>query len=104
MSQCSLRTSKHPPMHAIIKKLRDKYKLKWLRIAISYHKFTNLGQAFMGDLTKKLTRNVKSRDFKDLPCNCNRASKIDRTCKFGGECRKSIIVYKAKCEDCNGLH
>ena len=104
VSQCSLKTSKHPPMHAIIKKLRDKYKLKWLRVAISYHKFPNLGQAFMGDLTKKLTRNVKSRDFEDLPCNCNRASKIDGTCMFGGNCRKSIIVYKAKCKDCSMVY
>ena len=28
VSQYSLKTSKHPPMHAIIKKLRDKYKIK----------------------------------------------------------------------------
>ena len=104
VSQCSMRTNKHPPMHAVIKKLRDKYNLKWLRIAISYHKFPSLGQAFMGDLTTKLTRHVKSRDFEDLPCNCNRASKIDGLCMFGGDCRKAIVVYKTECRDCNMVY
>ena len=104
VSQCSMRTSKHPPMHATIKKLRDKYNLKWLRVAISYHKFPNLSQAFMGDLTAKLTKNVNSRDFEDLPCNCNRASKVNGVCMFGGECRKSIVVYKAECKDCRMIY
>ena len=67
---------------------------------MSYHKFPNLSQAFMGDLTVKLTKNVKSRDFEDLECNCNRASKVNGLCMFGGECRKSIVVYKTECKDC----
>ena len=67
---------------------------------MSYHKFPNLGQAFMGDLTTKLTKNVKSRDFEDLACNYNRVSKIDGLCMFGGECRKIIVVYKTECKIC----
>ena len=100
VSPCSLRTPKHPPMHVIIKKLRDKYELKWLRVNMSYHKFPNLAQAFMGDLTAKLTNGVKSRDFEDEPCNCTARSKVNGVCMFGGECRKSIVIYKAECQKC----
>ena len=90
-----------PHMHATIQKLRDKYNFKWLQVVMSYHKFPNLSQAFMGDLMIKLMKDVKSRDFKDLPCNCNQASKINGLCMFGGECRKSIVVYKIECKDCS---
>ena len=68
---------------------------------MSYHRFPNLGQAFQGDLTTKLVKNVKSLDFDDEPCNCNRASKINGECAYGGDCRKSIVIYKAECKDCN---
>jgi len=100
VSTCSLWTSKHPPMHATIKKLRDKYNLKWLQVNTSYHKFPNLAQAFMGDLTPNLTSGVKSRDFEDEPCNCTRASKVNEVCIFGGECRKLIVIYNAECQEC----
>ena len=100
VSQCSLRTLKHPPMHVIIKKARDKHRLQWLRVSISYKKFPNLSKAFMDNLTSKLTKGVGSRDFEDVPCNCTRASKVDRKCMFNGECRKSIVVYKTECQKC----
>ena len=58
----------------------------------------------MGDLIKKLTRNVKSRDFEDLPCNCNRASKVNGMCMFDGNCRKCIIIFNAKCKDCSMVY
>ena len=54
----------------------------------------------MGDLASKLTKGVGSRDFEDAPCNCIRASKVNRKCMFNGECRKSIVVYKAECQKC----
>ena len=87
-------------MHAIIKKARDKQHLQWLRVSISYHKFPNLSQAFMGNLTSKLTKGAGSSDFKDEPCSCKRASKFDGKCMFNGKCRKSIVVYKAECQKC----
>ena len=93
-----------PPMHATIKWLRDKYILKWLRVAVLYHKSPNLSQAFMGDLMTKLTNHIKYRDLEDLTWNCNRASKIDGFCMFGGQCRKSIVVYKTEYKDCNMIH
>ena len=39
-------------------------------------------------------------DFMDLPCNCNAKSKVDGEYMFKGDCRKSIVVYKAKCKIC----
>ena len=67
---------------------------------MSYHRFTNLSQAFQGDLCSKLNANVGSEDFADLPCNCNRSSKVNGECAYGGECRKSIVIYKAECKSC----
>ena len=100
VSKCSQHTHKHPPFHAIIKKLRDNYNLKWLRVSMSYHRFPNLGQAFQGDLCSKLIKNVNSLDFGDMPCNCNRTSRINGECVYKGDCRKSLVVYKAECNDC----
>jgi len=100
VSKCSQKTSYHPPFHAILKTLRNNYNLKWLRINMSYHRFTNLSQAFQGDLNTKLSKNIGSADFADLPCNCNRSSKVNGKCMYNGECRKSIVIYKAECAEC----
>ena len=67
---------------------------------MSYHRFPNLGQALQGDLTSKLIKNVRSEDYADLECNCNSTSKVNGSCAFGGDCRKSVVVYKAECVDC----
>ena len=47
---------------------------------------------------------VKSLDFEDRPCNCNRDTKIQGECIFNGECRKSIIIYEAKCNQCGMVY
>ena len=44
---------------------------------MSYHKFPNLAQAFMENLTAKITKDIKFRDFENEPCNCTRASKVN---------------------------
>ena len=67
---------------------------------MSYHRFSNLGQAFQGDLNGKLIKNIKSQDYVNLECNCNIKSKVNGACAFGGDCRKSVVVYKAECIDC----
>ena len=36
----------------------------------------------------------------DRPCNCNRASRVNGECIYNGDCRKSIVVYKAECKLC----
>ena len=100
VSTVSMRTARHPPFHETITKIRNKFNLKWLRVSMSYHKFPNLGQLFQSDLTTKLTKGLESLDFMDLPCNCNVRTKVNGKCWFNGECRKSIVVYKAKCKLC----
>ena len=88
------------PIHVILKKLRDKYNLKWLRILMSYHKFTNLGEIFQGDSNNKLMDGITSKDFMDLNCNCINSMTVNGKCIFGGNCRKSIVVCKATCKEC----
>ena len=80
--------------------LRNKHGLKWLRISMSYHRFANLTELFQGDLCSKLNNSITSRDFEDRPCNC--CSKLRQTngeCIYKGLCRKSLVVYKAICDD-----
>jgi hypothetical protein len=91
--------SKHwsKPIHARIKELRNKHGLTWLRVTMSYHKFANLRGIFQSDLNKKLMEGIISRDFRDLECNCNKVTKIDGSCIYGGDCRKSCVVYKVSC-------
>ena len=68
---------------------------------MSYHQLPNLDQAFQSNLNTKLTKNSGSANFAELPCNYNRTSRVDRNFMYGGECRRSIVVYKAECKDCN---
>ena len=86
------------PIHATLKKLRDKFNLKWLRISMSYHKFPNMRELFQSDLTTKLTEDLKSMDFMDLPCNCSKRTTINVKCVYGGRCRHSLVVYKVTCK------
>ena len=67
---------------------------------MSYHKFPNLGEILGGDLTGKLMKDVKSQDYMDRPCNCNKASKVDGKCIYGDKCRKCIVVYKCEYSIC----
>ena len=64
------------------------------------HRFSNLGQAFQGDLNGKLIKNIRLEDYANLECNCNITSKVNGTCAFGGDCWKSVVVYKVECKDC----
>ena len=62
---CSLRNTWNNvvPIHVVLKWLRDKYNLKWSRISMSHHGFSNLGEIFQGDLNNKLMKNITSKDF-----------------------------------------
>ena len=48
-------------------------------------------------LNYKIMREIRSKDFKDLPCNCTNPSRIEGNCIYGEKCRVSMVVYKAKC-------
>jgi len=93
--QCSNAWSK--PVHSIIKSIKDKFNLQWLRVSASYHRFTNLREVFQGALFRKLTVGLTSRDFEPLPCNCRTSGNGN----FGHNnmCRNSTAVYKVKCND-----
>jgi hypothetical protein len=41
------------PVHAILKELRNKHELTWLRVTMSYHKFSNLREIFQGVLERR---------------------------------------------------
>jgi hypothetical protein len=73
-------------------------------MSMSYHKFFNLREIFQGDLNQKVMDGIISRDFMDWPCNCKRASKIDRKCVHNKECRKMCVVYKATCKICDKFY
>ena len=73
------------PIHKILHDLRNKYNLKWLRPAMSYHKFSNLREKFSADLTSKIMQGIKDKDWMNLPCNCNSVSKLlNRECLYQG--------------------
>jgi len=88
------------PIHAILKELKDKHGQNWLRISMSYHKFSNLRGIFQGDLSRKLSKGIKSRDFMDEKCNCNAKSKVDGLCMWRGRCRNKVVVYQVTCKVC----
>jgi hypothetical protein len=62
---------------------------------MSYHRFTNLREIFQGDLSKKLTLDIVSKDFETLSCNCRLGP--NKSCGYGNICRNSIVVYKVEC-------
>ncbi len=64
---------------------------------MSYHHFSNIRALFQGDLNTKLNRNIISKDFQELPCNCRNKT----TCQYGGKCRHSIVVYQTTCLQTN---
>jgi hypothetical protein len=54
----------------LLRRLRNKYNLLWLRATMSYHRFNNLREMFQGHLNRVLIENVESEDYCDRPCNC----------------------------------
>ena len=71
--------------------------MKWLRVSMSYHKFPNVRELLQADLTMKFTKELEVTDFMGLPCNCLQKTTTNRNCIYGGNCRKSLVVYKATC-------
>jgi GIY-YIG catalytic domain len=90
------------PIHKLIKEIKERFKLSWLRVSMSYHRFSNLREVFQGDLSKKLTLDVKSKDFETLECNCRLGS--EKRCGYDNMCRKSIIVYKVECKETSKIY
>ena len=83
------------PIHKTIKELKDKHNLKWLRVNMSYHRFTNLRETIQGDLSGKIMDGIESEAFKNLGCNCqgNKTGK----CNYNNICRNKLVVYEVTC-------
>ena len=65
---------------------------------MSYHKFTNLGKMFNGDLSGKVMKDIKDFNLRKRECNCNISTLThDNECWFGNECHRSMVVYKLHC-------
>jgi GIY-YIG catalytic domain len=90
------------PIHQTIREVKKKYNLGWLRVSMSYHRFTNLREMFQGDLSKKLTADVISMDFETLGCNCRLG--LNGKCGYNNNCRKSIVVYKIECKNTSKVY
>ena len=45
-------------------------------------------------------KDIESKDFKRLECNCNKSLKVKGECVYGGEYCRSVVVYKAECKEC----
>jgi hypothetical protein len=52
---------RNKPIHAVVKKLRNDFKLKWLRPRVVYSRQTNLQEKLLGDLLRKLASSRKLR-------------------------------------------
>ena len=55
----------------MLKRLQNKFNIKWLRVSILYHKFPNVRELFQGNLITKLNKHIELVDFMDLSCNCS---------------------------------
>ena len=69
--------------------LEKRFNLTYLCCSMACRQFTNLREKFRGDLISKLNAEVKSLDFMDCPCNCNKMSRIN------GECVLVILMVSA---------
>eukprot|EP00984_Skeletonema_dohrnii_P021597 scaffold10835_cov137-Skeletonema_dohrnii-CCMP3373.AAC.2 len=88
------------PVCGMIKELVKKHKLPWLRFKMANSRFTNLGELFNADLSKKVMTGIVDEEMLDLPpCNCNVLSLCeDGECLYGGDCRKKkkMVIYGLK--------
>jgi len=90
------------PISRRIKRIRNAYRLKWLRPRVIFSRHTNLREKLLGDLNRKLLHGVVDVDYGPRPCNCPARYKVNGKCAFstGGEttCRTAGIVYKISCK------
>jgi len=84
------------------KSVNDKFNLKWLRVSVCYHRFTILREIFQGDLSRKLTVGLTSKDFGPLPHNCRTSGNC--ICGCNNMWRNSIAVCKVKCNHTGKVH
>jgi hypothetical protein len=92
------------PVHVLLKRLRNQFNLKWLRISMSYHRFANLHQVYQRDKEAKLMDGIHCGDCVDRPCNCSMVSQVNGECSFGGKCHHRFLIYQATCQVCHHIY
>lgn len=90
------------PIHQTIKEVKDRYKLGWLRVSMSYHRFNNLRELLQGDMSGKINKGIVSLDFQTLECNC--LKRKTRGCDYNGVCRSPLVVYKVVCKNTGKIY
>jgi hypothetical protein len=94
-------------IHRILKKLRNKFDQKWLRILMSCNHFPNMREMLQEYLSKKPAKGIKLIDFKVRDCNC-RGGRGPGKCQCRGFCRMPVVIYRITCRMTNkiyiGLH
>ena len=84
----------------MIKKLCDRYGLKWLRVRMAHKRHQNICEIVQANLSNKLAQILQSIDFKNRNCNCNTASLVHGQCPYKSDCRRACIIYDTKCRIC----
>ena len=84
------------PIHKIITKAFKSNNLDWLRIRMTYRRYTNISELLQSDLSKKLNKDLVSLDYMERPCNCPAHCLIDNKCPYGNKCRTTCVVYKVE--------
>ena len=86
------------PIHQRLEALRKKHGLSFLRTRMSYHKFLNLGKKLNSDCTRRVMKDIDDKIQQDRPFNCDcRLLSEDKTCCFGSNCQRSMVVYAIFC-------
>jgi len=84
------------PIYKIIDWVKKKkYNLSWLRVGMSYHRYTNLREIFQEDMADKLIRGVESKDFQIKGCNWQ--GRKTSGCNYDNVCQMNCVVYKVEC-------
>lgn len=52
----------------------------------------------------ELMENITSKDFMDPKCDCANATTANGECIHSGNCRKSMAIHEATCEECGCFH
>ncbi len=94
------------PINQIIRRLRNEFKLKWLRLRVIYSWHSNLQEKLLGNLKWKLLWGVCDANFGQQPCNCPNKYKVNGKCTYGS--KKSTfhtagVIHKITCTapNCN---
>lgn len=89
------------PIHVILKRLRDIFDVKWLKVRMCHKRFSSIENRIQGDLRQKVDKGVLSDDYCDWNCNCGPSAKRDGECIWPeGRCRTKCVIYNYTCLCC----